>query len=783
MRPGIPWSVKGIDDDARQAAKLAARKAGMTLGEWLNSMIKESADEEAPDHQRLQAATRRGQSASRRTTVRQEQLSRPTRARNDDTDLARRLDSLAGQLSQITEHNQQTAVSRFLEPARAHPQDDLAIQNLIDRVTASEHASTQALGQLDARLDNISGKIDVTSPAMPQKPEDVPGFSALESAMRNIVDHIETSEASTRDTLMTVQQRMADMAARAAEATVAGQDHNAPAISSLEQRIGELTKRLEKSHGDTTREVQQYVQGQFNQLVERIDAVRHSTDAIAGQAQAAATQAAKIESQQLETRLRTIIGDLQGNQSQNPEVARIHGELESLNQRYDDIKSQSVSEYDITSLRTAVDQLVGKVSEAPVQQIEERMAELSRRLDKLDSSGISPQLTDLEQRVQAMDARLYEAISQPGDIGSATRLKDQISIVNERLASTEAKLSHLTTIEQAIEQLYKGLEENRDWARQTAEDAAQHMAQQITAANPVTGVSAGASPELQALENGLLAVKASADEADQRTQDTLEAVHDTLEQIINKLAQIEQQPPTEAASTQTAPLADLQNMAADMSGQQTDVIAGHPADQDPFAIDPIQPEPLMEQGIGEFETQFSVDDEHTFVASPPPAPEVGIAEPEVPASVNPEFSSQPPTSPSVEQSDAKPGLPGDEVREDFIAAARMAAQNAASQNSSILGGLNALTGRGTASNEDRAKPSKIGSLFSFPFRKKSDTSAAEEDHAGIAATQDAGEPETTSGRRRQLILAGLLLLAAVSAYTMGGVGKEIVLGRPWCWSK
>ena len=44
MKPGLPWSVKGIEPDAREAAKLAARRSGMTLGEWLNSTIMEQAD-------------------------------------------------------------------------------------------------------------------------------------------------------------------------------------------------------------------------------------------------------------------------------------------------------------------------------------------------------------------------------------------------------------------------------------------------------------------------------------------------------------------------------------------------------------------------------------------------------------------------------------------------------------------------------------------------------------------------------------------------------------------
>jgi|LakMenEpi03Aug12_release.lakeMendotaPanAssembly.Ray.scaffolds.fasta_scaffold2434580_1 hypothetical protein len=34
-----PWSVKGISPEARQVAKQAAQRAGMTLGEWINRLV------------------------------------------------------------------------------------------------------------------------------------------------------------------------------------------------------------------------------------------------------------------------------------------------------------------------------------------------------------------------------------------------------------------------------------------------------------------------------------------------------------------------------------------------------------------------------------------------------------------------------------------------------------------------------------------------------------------------------------------------------------------------
>ena len=46
MSAAAPWSVKGIDPKAREIAKDLARRSGMTLGEWLNSMIMEDGEDE-----------------------------------------------------------------------------------------------------------------------------------------------------------------------------------------------------------------------------------------------------------------------------------------------------------------------------------------------------------------------------------------------------------------------------------------------------------------------------------------------------------------------------------------------------------------------------------------------------------------------------------------------------------------------------------------------------------------------------------------------------------------
>jgi hypothetical protein len=43
-----PWSVKGIDPETREAAKLAARRAGVPIGVWLTQAVRQAAGIDAP---------------------------------------------------------------------------------------------------------------------------------------------------------------------------------------------------------------------------------------------------------------------------------------------------------------------------------------------------------------------------------------------------------------------------------------------------------------------------------------------------------------------------------------------------------------------------------------------------------------------------------------------------------------------------------------------------------------------------------------------------------------
>src|ERR1700740_995315 len=89
------WSVDGIDPSVRERAEAAARRAGMTLNDWLSSTLGDS----SPPNVRLPSAPR-------------PQLSRNV------ADIHQRLDSITQQIEQISQAPRRNDPSREQGVAR-----------------------------------------------------------------------------------------------------------------------------------------------------------------------------------------------------------------------------------------------------------------------------------------------------------------------------------------------------------------------------------------------------------------------------------------------------------------------------------------------------------------------------------------------------------------------------------------------------------------------------------------------------------------------------------------
>jgi localization factor PodJL len=756
MKPGIPWSVKGIGSEAREAAKSAARRSGMTLGEWLNSVILEQAEGEGPAMNQLEP-----------------QASGFPLPKKRASDAPIRLDDLAAQLNRLTQRDQDTAANKFHYQPPPPPIDKDMTAKLLARIEMNERQTLEAFSAVNERLNSLSQEITQSAAArMPQRPEDVPGYQALDNALRNIVGHIEISDKRTRDTLKTLQDRVADVGQKIAASDPERLLQNAPVIAQLDGRFGELAGRLERLEYSAQRDLPGIVEGQFAKLAERIETVRLNAESQLHRAETGAVQTTQRELQEVENRLRALITDTQStvrlNQASAADIRRLHSDIEGLSQRIDDIKTDAASERDVYAMRQAIEQLSARIAQGPdlrpLAEMDRKLAELSVRLEQLgEGPDVSPQLYELEQRVAGLDQRLREVLDRQNDTHVYQGLEQQIAEVTQRLSATDSRLSHLAVLEQSIHQLYESIEQSRNWTQKVAEDAANRMADRLLQNQQAQ--RSGPSPELVALENGLAAVRTAASAADRRNQETLEAVHETLEQIVNKLTEMETTPPASwrAAIEAAIPAAPVVHAPA-------------------LEPQPIQPQPVYNEPPRLDQPSFAYQERQQPIPSiadlGPVVPGQNFQDPATPLyePVNPSAASAAPTFPGSPlggtlEPQVLPQLSADDLqRDDFIAAARRAAQVASQQmtetvatkaakSSSLLGkakeALSSLRGPGKSA----AKPAaQTFSTVATPAAPK------------VAY-------KTNSNHRMRLILAGLVLLASVAAYTtyqFGSSSKDAV---------
>ena len=761
MKPGIPWSVKGIEPEVREAAKHAARRAGMTLGEWLNSVILDQNEPGQAEQQPVEEALMQESFEEELDTGAAPQShSGAASWRRPEGSI--RLSDIAQQLSQLAARERESATIMPYEAPRQRSEDRDTLSRILNRIDNNERQAVEAFTAVNERLSVLGRQIATVAKPQPiQKPEDVPGYSALEAAIRNVVEHIEVSERRTRDSLKSMQERLGSMAERATKPSNPDElVRAAPAFASLEARIAEMYGRLQRSENLLQSGLPEMVREELNQLADRIEGVRASSEQMASQAQAEAAGIARDELHDVETRILSVLKEAQATigsqQSVVVDVQRLRGEVGSVNKRIDDAKHAAASEGDVRALRVAVEQLSTRVAQGPdmrpIADMDRRLGELTHRLEQSNAATRNlPQFSELERRIAELDHRLGEAVRLQGDQGSLKALDQHIAAVNERVSRTEDQLGHLETMERAIHQLYDSLEQSRSHASQTAEEAANRVAERVLSERAAMG-PVGPSPELRAMEEGLRAVRESAASSDQRNQETLEAVHETLEQIVNKLAELE----TAAAGHQLAV-----NMAHQLAEQPQPDSVSFTSSQ----LSPQQPaaQPQFYDPTGAFDEQVFTPASDTQSTTRAEASVGGHhGGPAHSAGYNARPDELQPRVPEFEPSPSRSGTPDFSAGaaadgDDYIAAARRAAQAAAV--------------RPNASASDVKPAAMLEAPKSSRFSLFKSQHPAPITYVNGQPVVEKPAATVNENKRRKLVLAGIVLLAAVSAFAFNILAK------------
>jgi localization factor PodJL len=559
---GNPWSVKGIDPRARARAKTAARKEGMTLGEWLNRVILEDNDPSSPQW--------------------------------DDA-----LEAFPGFGGQSDLNEDEDRLLRAM------------VNRLSERVDSSEQMSARTLGGIDKAITQLAEKItktgERTNAQLETARDSIARVKKAQDELGDRVRSIETTSGSgaSPDTVKAVETTIMKLARRlyehendtAARVHEVGDDTKRMA-ESLESRLARLENRAEdfadinKRREDRTSETLNGLHTSTEMLKARIEGSERITNDAARLLETSFTRL-DDRLRQLETRNSSDTVELERRfERLTDDVARTIAETRNqVSQALD----KAAAEPRVDRLEDALAKALDRIDTAERRQ-GDNMSRLGEEITKL-AGAIDRRLTESERRSSAalretqseqkLDRRLDEVRQEQKD--SMKRMGEEVTrlgrALGERIVKSEERAS--AVVETATDRMAQmmdrleqsGREDNLDdRLRQSEERTAQRIEEALTG-----------------VKDRMSAVKAETEQALSPVQRAMSALADRLEAIEGR-----GKPDSTPAETDTP----------------TET-AARPSPSDP-EIDfdtPLSPPPQAETPSGGFE----IDGDDPFLAEAAPA--------------------------------------------------------------------------------------------------------------------------------------------------------------------
>ena len=250
MKSSAPWSVKGIERDARETAKEAAKREGMTVGEWLNTMIYNAGE----------AADTDGEVEGLRLK-----------------DIVTAIERLNKRLADAENKNSETLneINRNLGGAVERVQR-------LERVKPAQ-GSYDDLADRMAKIEDARGDRDR-----------IDALKALEKAVAQVAVQFNTAQKTSLDRIDANERQMQELAARlddnvGGDADETGVNFLKTAVDGLSMRIS----RIEKSGNGAAASNDEFVERTSNRIRVLGDEIKRGGDQI----RAVETQVTKLSEQ------------------------------------------------------------------------------------------------------------------------------------------------------------------------------------------------------------------------------------------------------------------------------------------------------------------------------------------------------------------------------------------------------------------------------------------------------------------------------------------------------
>jgi localization factor PodJL len=198
--------------------------------------------------------------------------------------------------------------------------------------------------------------------------------------------------------------------------------------------------------------------------------------------------------------------------------------------------ARSASSEALTAVRSDISALGSRLEPAAtaapaIDQLAQRVEALSARVEANSAQARSEIPDRIETVLRSLSER-FEAIRPWGsDPGGFDALEQRIMGLAQKLDAADA--GHVAAIEGRMADLIDDLKEAHALALETAQSTTRSITREILAAHTAAG------EEVDALRHDVSALSSAQADIDRRTAGTLDAIHDTLARLLERMATIE----------------------------------------------------------------------------------------------------------------------------------------------------------------------------------------------------------------------------------------------------
>jgi localization factor PodJL len=407
MKPGLPWQVSGVGREARQTAREAARRAGMSLGEWLDSVILESAESDADEARRLSEPESRlfdqdpdredAWSPRSRDGEHEDRAGLPAPARREPSFDPERFDS-------DDPMHQDAGL-----PARARNED-----------RSANHVS---FAELNRRLDELTGQLGKVAATAAQLA--LPGPRASDTSHQLVA------------VISKVDRRLDELIAEE-RSSRSGMEQRVDAVG---RAIADLNR--ERAHPVAAHEPPSPLDQALIEIADRQRALDDQAAAGAGPVSTRTTSAA-------EGLPRAHTQELSGLEQQ---LREINAHVETLKPCGVD-KAIDVLRDDLAQIGLMLQEALPRKSIEPIEQV----GALAEAMPARNQGGQSVPY-ELESVIKGLVDKIERVQLTRADQAVLGHLEDRIASLVEKLDASDAKLNHLEAIKRGLAELLIHLEQ------------------------------------------------------------------------------------------------------------------------------------------------------------------------------------------------------------------------------------------------------------------------------------------------------------------------------------